>query len=217
MKNNPIWKDCTLRILCNPLTGTALNNDFLAIKCYTFSSNGIHLIILFSVFCLASGNPDGWVRPLPLACRSPVNLRSQNPGNILMAAEMSISSGNSPTFSHSGNFPQASHTTHQVLVCCCLLVLLHAGSSRHGPQEEQSGVIPIQTAWKTIYRVTVVRVFMGFYILHEAFSTCFHNIYWHVIWGSISEDLSVWNDSCRDEVPCGIQVNNFWACVDNCL
>lgn len=91
---------------------TTINDDFLVTERNTSSSNGTHPITLFSGCCLASGASDCCARSLALslrlASRSPANLKITEPEErFLMAADLSISPGNSSTRSHSESFPWA--------------------------------------------------------------------------------------------------------------
>lgn len=55
------------------------NSHFQAIEFYTSSSNGIHLITLFSACCFASGIIGCWLPSLYLALRNVVNLKIPEP------------------------------------------------------------------------------------------------------------------------------------------
>lgn len=117
-----------LRYLCNMGTVTTINNDFLAIECYTSSSNGIHLITLFSGCRLASGIPDCWVLSLYLASRNPVNLKITEPEEHFNGCWNEHLFRQQCNFLPLINFPGALLATHQVLTNCCLLSFTSCGA-----------------------------------------------------------------------------------------
>ena len=161
------------RYRCN-LTVTTINNDFPAIECYTSSSNGIHLITLFSGCCLASGIPDCWVLSLYLASRSPANLKITEPEEHFNGCWNEHLFRQQLNFLPLRNFPGALHATHQEALHCCLLSFLHAGPPTSAyilwlrVSGAERGVLPNRTASETIYCLIAFRVFVGFYIVREA-------------------------------------------------
>lgn len=149
------------------ITCTRINNDFPAIECYTSSSNGIHVITLFSGCCLASGIPGCWVLSLNFASRSPTNLKIKEPEEHFNGCWNEHLFRQQLNFLPLRNFPGALHATHQVVVYC-LLSLLHAGSSHlclHFMADisgVERGVIPIRTASETINSFIHITGFCGF-------------------------------------------------------
>lgn len=153
---------------------TTVNNDFPAIECYTSLSNGIHLITVFSACCLASGIPDCWAFSFYLASRSPVNLKIREPEEHFNGCWIEHLFRHQLNFLPLRNFPGALHATHKVLLHCCLLSLLHAGSSHqrlhHVTDSKWSREGSFESLRRPYLNLIAFRVFVQFYTIHGALS-----------------------------------------------
>lgn len=128
-RTNPNREITALKYPCNMLTVTMINNNFLDNEFYTFSSNGIHLITLFSGCCLASGFSDCWVLSLYLASRSPVNLKITEPEEHINGCWNEHLFRQPLNFLPLRNFPGALHETHRSTYSLLPTLSLHEGSS----------------------------------------------------------------------------------------
>ena len=137
-----------------------------------------------------------------------------------MAAEMSLSSGNSSTFSHSETFPGAIHATHQVLLYCWLYSLSLMQWSSHRCQHpvadskwSRDGSSSLSNRFEDHLQLNCLQGFCG---VSSCARRLLHSINLHQIYKSFqSFDLSVVIPGT--DSPSSAQVSVSLTCLPNCL